>query len=189
MRPRPLVASVALTAVLALVALPGLVGSRTPSPFPSPEAAAFQAVTVNATDRSGFAVGPIDAARRSAGALASESILVEPGAQPSATSLSFGRPDVPQPVGQVGTAVKPPRYSMSGWASFYDNGTTAMRLPRGTFVRICGAGGCIERVVNDYGPAASIRPVRIVDMYRPDFFQICGCGWWSGTTWVTIGIY
>ena len=81
---------------------------------------------------------------------------------------------------------KTPRYKITGYASFYDNGTTAMRMPRGTIVVICGAGGCVDRVVNDYGP---VKQIRVVDMYRPDFFAICGCGWWSGTTWVTVWIY
>ena len=47
-----------------------------------------------------------------------------------------------------------------------------MRLPRGTVVKICGNGGCIVRVVNDYGPQ---KKSRVVDLYRPDFFAICGC--------------
>ena len=42
-----------------------------------------------------------------------------------------------------------------------------MRLPRGTVVKICGKGGCIVRVVNDYGPQ---KKSRVVDLYRPDFF-------------------
>ena len=54
-------------------------------------------------------------------------------------------------------------------------------------VVICGDGGCIERVVNDYGPSKA--GGRVIDMYRPDFFRICGCGWWSGTTQVTIRVY
>ena len=62
-----------------------------------------------------------------------------------------------------------------------------MRIPRGTVIVICGDGGCIERVVTDYGPSKA--GGRIVDMYRPDFFKICGCGWWSGTTEVTIKVY
>jgi len=52
---------------------------------------------------------------------------------------------------------------------------------------ICGAGGCIERIVNDYGPSKA--GGRLIDMYRPDFFKICGCGWWSGTTEVTVRVY
>ena len=84
---------------------------------------------------------------------------------------------------------KPPQLTITGEASFYDYGTTAMRdVPRGTTVVICGGGGCIERVVNDYGPVEG-RPGRIVDMYRPDFFGICGCGWWSGHHEVTVRVY
>ena len=77
--------------------------------------------------------------------------------------------------------------TISGTASFYTFGTTAMRIPRGTTVVICGKAGCLERIINDYGPAASTG--RIVDMYKPDFFAICGCGWWSGLTQVTIKVY
>jgi len=62
-----------------------------------------------------------------------------------------------------------------------------MRLPRGTTVIICGAGGCIERVVDDYGPIAGTN--RIVDLYRPDFFRVCGCPSWSGVTNVTVSVY
>ena len=62
-----------------------------------------------------------------------------------------------------------------------------MRLPRGTVVVICGDGGCIERVVNDYGPQ---KQDRIVDLYRPDFFAICGCARGSpATTKVTVYVY
>ena len=61
-----------------------------------------------------------------------------------------------------------------------------MRLPRGTVVRICGDGGCIQRTVTDYGPQ---KPSRIIDMYRPDFFKVCGCPSWSGTTKVTVSVY
>ena len=82
---------------------------------------------------------------------------------------------------------KSAKYTLTGYASFYDHGTTAMRIPRGTVIVICGDGGCIERVVTDYGPSKA--GGRIIDMYRPDFFAICGCGWWSGTTEVTIRVY
>ena len=82
----------------------------------------------------------------------------------------------------------PARLSLSGSASFSDHGTPAMRDgPRGTTIVICGAGGCIERVVSDYGPSKATG--RLIDMYRPDFFAICGCGWWSGTTTVTVKVY
>jgi 3D (Asp-Asp-Asp) domain-containing protein len=91
-----------------------------------------------------------------------------------------------QPDAGAASIRKPSRYTLSGGATFYDNGTTAMRLPRGTIVVICGDGGCIERVVNDYGPQ---KKSRVVDLYRPDFFKICGCGWWAGTTQVTVYVY
>ena len=91
-----------------------------------------------------------------------------------------------QPEGAVDSSRKPPKYTLKGEATFYDNGTTAMRLPRGTIVIICGDAGCIERTVNDYGP---VKPSRIVDLYRPDFFRICGCPSWSGITNVTVYVY
>ena len=58
--------------------------------------------------------------------------------------------------------------------------------PRGTVVKICGKGGCIVRVVNDYGPQ---KKSRVVDLYRPDFFAICGCPSYAGTTQVTVYVY
>jgi len=85
------------------------------------------------------------------------------------------------------SAWKPPLYTSSGTASFYYNGTTAMRLPRGTVVVICGQAGCLERVITDYGPLAS--GGRLIDMYKPDFFAICGCPSWSGLTQVTVKVY
>ena len=33
------------------------------------------------------------------------------------------------------------------------------------------------------------RTGRIVDLYTPDFFAICGCPSWSGTTQVTVSVY
>jgi hypothetical protein len=40
--------------------------------------------------------------------------------------------------------------------------------------------------VNDYGPRSTSR---MIDLYRPDFFAICGCASWSGTTKVTVYVY
>ncbi|HEX8026703.1 MAG TPA: hypothetical protein VF484_10910, partial [Candidatus Limnocylindrales bacterium] len=57
----------------------------------------------------------------------------------------------------------------------------------GSVVVICGDGGCIERVVNDYGPAASTG--RVIDLYKPDFVQVCGCAASHGLTDVTIKVY
>jgi hypothetical protein len=187
MRPSGTVARAALTAVLALGALPGLVGSTEPSQDRPLDAALFGQINLATTrDRQGFGLILPDAAGRSAGALGvldsfaeldtSEPLPPDERAQPKLKAVSSG------------WSWKPPKSSMSGYASFYSNGTTAMRnVPRGTTIVICGQGGCIETTVSDYGPAAYTG--RIIDMYKPDFFRICGCGWWSGTTWVTVKIY
>ena len=109
-----------------------------------------------------------------------------------------GRPTTDQPTVGASSVRKAPKgalsaslpgaakYTLSGGATFYDNGTTAMRLPRGTIVKICGNGGCIVRVVNDYGPQ---KKSRVVDLYRPDFFAICGCPSYAGTTQVKVYVY
>jgi hypothetical protein len=180
-----LVAGAALTAALVLVALPGIAGSRTPSPASVVDPAAFQPiqVTANAAGRP-VAVGPLDPSYASDGRVDLSAPFFEPGIAPK---RSVTRPQVFQPAAQGGTALKPPRYKLTGVATFYANGTTAMRIPRGTTVIICGDGGCIERIINDYGPIAGTN--RIVDLYTPDFFDVCGCPSWSGTTWVTVSVY
>ena len=183
-----------LTAALALVALPGLVGSRVPSPLEPVPAGAFQQLTILADDpRSTASIGPLDAAHISAGTIAAETAIVEPGSAldggPTGR-VRLDQPDVGASSIRTGalaaTLTGKPRYTLTGGATFYDNGTTAMRLPRGTKVRICGPGGCIDRVVNDYGPQ---KKSRVVDLYRPDFFAICGCPSYAGTTHVTVYVY
>ena len=168
-----------------MVALPGIVGSRSPSSAGTVDPAAFQPLQIpaNAVERP-MAIGPLDPSVASAGRLIGPAVFVEPGVAPDHV---VGRPTVQQPSAHGGSAQKPPRYTLHGTATFYGNGTTAMRLPRGTTVIICGAGGCIERVVTDYGPAAGSD--RIADLYTPDFFAICGCQSWSGTTKVTVSVY
>jgi hypothetical protein len=181
-----LVAGAVLTAVLALVAVPGLVGSRTPSSDQPEQAVAFQALRSEApSDGSTPVIRPLDAAYRSEGYLEPTTPLVEPvdAREP------IVRPKVKQPKTSVGSTWKPARYSVSGWATWYDNGTTAMRLPRGTTVVICGNGGCLERTVTDYGPRVGHRPVRIADLMPGDFVRSCGCGLWEGTQYVTIRVY
>ena len=72
-----------LTAALALAALPGLTGSRTPSSLEPVPAGAFQQLTILADDpRSTASIGPLDAAHVSAGAIAPDATIVEPGAAP-----------------------------------------------------------------------------------------------------------
>jgi len=177
-----------LTAVLTLAALPGLVGSRTPSPDQQVPAAAFQSLKIDATvgGSSTPVIGPLDAAARSASYLAPDATLTEPAADPSAPPA---RPKLSQPAASATFKWKPPRYSVSGWATWYDNGTTAMRLPRGTIVVICGAAGCVQRTVTDYGPMAGHRPVRVVDLMPSDFVRVCGCSLGTGTQQVTVKVY
>jgi hypothetical protein len=181
------VAIAALTAALALGALPGIAGSAGPTPASVVDPSTFQSVQVPAFAATDLAVEPLDAAFRAAGAIEATTLLTEPGKEP--VRKVPGRPTVAVPAPHVGSALKPPLYRLTGYATFYGNGTTAMRIPRGTTVIICGDGGCVERVINDYGPSADAGLGRIVDLYTPDFFAICGCPSWSGTTWVTVSVY
>jgi hypothetical protein len=186
-----------LTAALALVALPGLAGSRVPSPIEPVPASVFQPLDIRADDtRSTTSIVALDDAHASEGRIEALSSIAEPGA--AANPVPSGRPAASQRetgassanktprLTSLASIHKTPRYTLTGYATFYDNGTTAMRLPRGTVVLICGGGGCVQRVVNDYGPQ---KPSRVVDMYRPDFFAICGCGWFAGSTKVTVYVY
>jgi hypothetical protein len=177
-------ASAALIAALVLVALPPIAGSKTPELQGAIDATAFRQVLPDATDADpALAVGPLDPAYRSEGSLSVDELYVQPG-----TPLVVPRrPQVDQPEQSPKRAWKPARYSITGYATFYQDGTTAMRLPAGTVIRVCGDGGCLERVVNDYGPAGV--KGRIIDLYRPDFFKICGCPSWSGTAKVTVHVY
>lgn len=185
MRPSRLVVGSVLIAALALAALPGLAGSRVPNRVEPLPASAFQPLSVPADNaRSTIQIDPLDAAHVSAGALGEHTTFIEPGEAPKTGPTARARLNQPEP--GSGSVQKPPRYTLTGIATFYDNGTTAMRLPRGTIVIVCGDGGCVERVVNDYGP---VKRERIVDLYRADFFDICGCPWWSGTTRVTVSVY
>lgn len=181
-----MVAGAALTAALALGALPGIAGSAGPTPSTAVAPDAFQSVQVPAFAAVDLTAGSLDSARAAAGRVDASTAFTEPGSGHAAAVVA--RPAVNLPAPHSGSALKPPRYRLSGYATFYANGTTAMRLPRGTTIVVCGGGGCLERVVTDYGPIASYRS-RIIDLYTPDFFAICGCPWYAGTTWVTVSIY
>ncbi|HUQ43111.1 MAG TPA: hypothetical protein VM451_01685 [Candidatus Limnocylindria bacterium] len=191
MRPSRTVARAALTATLALGALPGLVGSHEPGQDRPIDAALFEQVNLaSMPDRQGLIPYVLDRAGQSAGTLAATEAFAEVGsAAPAGTPGSPDERAAPAlAAAKAGWGWKAPRATMRGEASFYSAGFTAMRdVPRGTTIVICGNGGCIETTVTDYGPAKSTG--RIIDMNKPDFFRICGCGWWSGTTQVTVRIY
>ena len=185
MRPRWLVVGSVLSAALALVALPGLAGSRVPSAAEPVPAGAFQPYSVPASDtRSPLSIEGLDHAAISVGWVTAASTFIEPAEAQQAGTITRLRFD--QPDSGAASERKPEKYKLTGKATFYDNGTTAMRLPRGTVIIVCAKGGCLERVVNDYGPQ---KPERIIDMYRPDFFKICGCPSWSGVIDVTVYVY
>jgi hypothetical protein len=184
-RSNRLVVGSVLTAALALIALPGLAGSRALSPIqPVPDSAFQQLSLIAQHPGSSLSIAPLDDAYRSAGTFSRSAPIVEGGG--TAVAAPGARVGSNPPGVAASSSRKPARFTLTGGATFYDNGTTAMRLPRGTLVVICGAGGCIERVVNDYGPQ---KPSRVVDLYRPDFFAICGCPSFAGTTQVTVYVY
>lgn len=182
MRRRSVVAIAALIAAVALAGLAAPAGSRSPSAAAAPAPSAFSDLTLPANAAAPTAA-PDEAALRSEGYLGEGVALTEPGGAPS---IPATRPRVDQPAPPTGEGWKQAKQVLRGQATYYDFGTTAMRLPRGTVVRICGAGGCIERVVNDYGPQ---KKSRIVDLYTPDFFTVCGCGSWEGVTDVVVYVY
>jgi hypothetical protein len=187
MRRKSVLATAALIAALALVGLPGPAWSRGTAAIRELAPAAFTSVTFDANalalDAPGVSGDTPDAPAASIEA-AAEPPYVEAGAPPSAPTT---RAAVDQPDTSAGKDWKPGKQTLKGFASFYDAGTTAMRLPKGTLVRICGNGGCLTRTITDYGPASGSS--RIIDMYRPDFFRICGCNSAAGTTKVTISVY
>ena len=176
----------ALTATLALVALPGLAGSRTSSERAPVLASAFQPLLAPASEPdSAIPIAGLDFGYLSAGYVLTDSRIVERAELPPVDAPTRPQPDQPDP--GATSARKPPLQTLTGAATFYDAGHTAMRLPRGTVIVVCGGGGCLERVVGDYGPRAGSG--RIIDLYRPDFFRICGCPSWSGVTDVTVYVY
>ena len=176
MRPSRTVARAALTAALASARC-RVSWAHSSRARPRHRCSAFDLINLATTrDRQGNGQVLPDTAGRSDGALGQAEVIEEPGAARPVAPTSAPTRACRAP--QASSAWKEPRYVLKGVASFYDHGTTAMRIPRGTVIVICGGGGCIERVVTDYGPSKA--GGRIVDMYRPDFFEICGCGWWSG---------
>ena len=119
--------------------------------------------------------------------------LPEPVASPKPAAaprtVAAPKPAVRRFVPKTVTAPKPAyRRVLTGLASWYDNGTTAMRLPRGTHIRICGARSCVTTVVRDWGPASYLSK-RVVDMTPEDFVRVTGKSLGAGLAPVTVYIY
>ena len=126
MRRRTVVAAAALIAAFALAGLPVPAGSRTPSATRALEQAAVTTVPIPANAAVLGATGVSDAAQRSTSYVDADAVFLEPGAAPDGPT---SRPRVDQPSVTSGSQWKPPKSKTSGYATFYDNGTTAMRLP------------------------------------------------------------
>ena len=180
-RPSKTVAGAVLSALLALAAVPGLARTAEAVREQDLDSAAFQAVIDTRVDWLSDA-GPLDPAVRADGSLEDGDQFIEPGQARTVPS----KPAVKVPASKSTWGWKDPKYTLTGDATYYNAGYTAMRLPRGTVVVICGKAACIERVINDYGP---ITESRIVDLYKPDFFEVCGCPWYAGITPVTVRVY
>ena len=138
---------------------PDTLTRTTNSPNPSPTPVASQPVTGNSPAPS---LRPRVAAVREA---------------PSSHSASV--------TGQsaIGTAL------VAGIASTYGpgfDGYLALPAGRGIHVRICGAGGCIDRVSNDAGPVPSLH--RVADLDVSDFEYVCAAPWTRGLCRVSVEV-
>lgn len=167
-----LVASVVLTAALAMVAVPGPAGSRTPGGTGSPAAEQFRAVRLDPALVSGT-VPTDDPALHSASVLEGDSVLQEPASGPSADP---SRPSVVQPAAPVGSVAKN-YWRFDGNISWYGPGFYGRRtacgytmtrsligvanrtLPCGTKVafRNPANGRTVTAIVVDRGPYVSGR--------------------------------
>ncbi|HEY6058590.1 MAG TPA: hypothetical protein VIV06_11190 [Candidatus Limnocylindrales bacterium] len=202
MRLVAILAGAAVIAGLTLVAAPGSAGSRAPM-RPNVDPAVLQplrvvgsrvvtragamvprarlAATAPAASYSGAPAQPVPVLNDFVGspsddapALPNAAVVRRPVAE---------RPHAPQPAPVAGETIV-----LHGIASWYDNGTTAMRWTRGAHVRICGPGGCVLRRVTDYGPDGRLHPERVVDLMPVDFVAVCGCSPRIGLTTVTVEI-
>ena len=183
MRRRTVVAVAALIAAFALVGLPVPAGSKTLSTDRNLDQAAFTSLTIPANAAALSAPGVLDAAALTPGHVTAEDTFLEPGRAPDGPTA---RPKVAQPGSPSGSAWKAPKRKLTGYATFYDNGTTAMRLPRGTVVRICGkaaassAPSTITARRSRAGSSTSTGRTSSRSAAAPS---------WSGTTTVTVSIY
>ena len=171
-RPRYVVAGVALIALLATVAVPGPVGSRVPSPEATLDPGLFQRVEIAALERgSAMTILPEDPGYRSVGNLDQDSALVDSALR---TDLPTAPVRPPQPAATAGSISKNPWHfdpNISWYGpNFYGNGTACGQtltktlvgvahrtLPCGTLVTFRYNGVTVTAPVIDRGPYVSGR--------------------------------
>ena len=196
-RPRRLVVGSVLTAALALVALPGLAGSRAPNPLEPVPAVAFQPLTVPRT----IAIDGFDRSR-----LDDAFVSAADGRRRDTT---FDRaPDVAadsRPRSPPGRRVTLPARQPAG------RGVRVAQPAAGTPKRSCRRRDLLRQRHDRDAPAArhgrhDLRPAAAASTARrqrlraaedepgrrpvpPGLLRICGCPSWSGTTQVTVSVY
>lgn len=157
----------ALIAALAMVAVPGSVGSRVPSPGSATDPSLFQLVEVAALVRGmAMTIQPPDPGARSAGTLDERSTLIEPDTRTESVKTPV-RPA--QPPAKAG-AVRKNTWRLDGNVSWYGPGfygrrtacglalTTSLvgvahkTLPCGTMVTFRNKGRTVTMPVVDRGP-------------------------------------
>lgn len=166
------VASMALIAILALVAVPGPVGSRAPSPIESPTADLFAMVRIDASVRGpAMTTKPLDPGARSDGILDQGSTMFEPAQR---SEPPQARPDAAQPAAKAEAVSKNPwrRDPEISWygPGFIGNGTACGQtltrsllgvahrtLPCGTLITFRFGGRTLTVPVVDRGPYVSGR--------------------------------
>lgn len=166
------VASMALIAILALVAVPGPVGSRAPSPIESPTADLFASVRIDASVRGpAMTTKPLDPGARSDGILDQGSTMFEPAQR---SEPPQARPDAAQPAAKAEAVSKNPwrRDPEISWygPGFIGNGTACGQtltrsllgvahrtLPCGTLITFRSGGRTLTVPVVDRGPYVSDR--------------------------------
>lgn len=170
------VASVALIAILALVAVPGPVGSRAPSPIESPTAEHFTLVRIDASVQGpAMTTKPLDPGARSDGILDQGSTMFEPAQR---SEPPQARSDTAQPAAKARAVSKNP-WRSDPEISWYGPGFIGNRtacgltltrsligvahrtLPCGTRITFKSGGRTLTVPVVDRGPYV---PGRIFDL-------------------------
>src|SRR5215212_774285 len=121
MRPSRTVAGLALTAVLALAALPGLVRSEEPIREQPIDAASFRDVILAAARERPIEASDLATVIPSAGSLDASTTFVE---RDPTERDEAARAEVNLPTPTAAWDWKPPKSTLEGIASFYSNGTT-----------------------------------------------------------------